>query len=817
MDFIENKQKKMFDLKRCTEPFKPIVESTQDAIEILKVSESGIFKVSKNEYSKTYLIEDVNYDTRSYEERMAFFDVWCDVIDSFNVRFKISICNLKLSMKMVHEKILYPMKQDDYDEVREAYNSIITNKIVKERKGLEKQKYLTVTKECKSYEEAKRYFANAENNFIDNFDKVKSKLIPFTGSERLYPIYCIMRMGQEDSYSLDINDCIRKGRDWKNDIACESIRFGIDKFSINNKPARAMFIDPKSYGSSFEDKFFDELGNLDICSICSVDYVPIPKVYVNATLESKNMMLDDRIAKQRDKHNKNKQFMAEISYKVRKEKEEIEELLEESRQGDTQMLWVSVGVMFVTDTEDELEKYTERVKQICENNSCAAKILKNQQRESMNTILPIGVRNVAPMRAMFTRMAAGFIPFRVMEAADYNNTTYYGANIESGNPIFWSRLKLVNPNGFVFGKPGSGKSMTGEKMEMASVFLNTDDDIIIIDPQNEMKYAVAMFGGTYINLDTKTNSYVNPLHVSLEVFESFKDVEETIKEKNHMMHSIVENSMECEEMFGISTIFERCIKLLYRDIYNMPPEKRYVPVMSDFYKYVEQQVEIERRNGNSIKAEAAERLALCMERFVDGTLDIYNHQTNINTENRVVAYGMRDLGEELWSVSISIMLSSIKERVISNFKKGKATWIYIDEFHYLTKKPHSRLFVKEMYQTYRKFGGICTGILQNVSELTAYTDTSTMLSNSEYTMIMGQSETDAEELLKVFNGKITKEQLKYVKHDKPGIGLIRFGDTIVPMNNVMEKTSPLYKIFNTNMHEKAKEKRGDGLCQVGRK
>lgn len=809
MEFIESKQKKMFDLKKCTRPFKDIVGSTQDAIEILKVSERGVFKISKNEYSKTYLIEDVNYDTRSHEEREAFYDAWCDVIDSFSVRFKISTCNLKMSMKMVHDKILYRMKQDDYDAVREAYNSIISNKIIKERKGLEKKKYLTVIKECNSYEEAKRYFSNAENNFIENFGKIGAKLIPLTGSERLYPIFGIYRVGDEDTAIPDIGRYIRSGQDWKNEAASDSIRFESDRVLINDRPARTMFIDPRSYGSTFDDKLYDELGSLDAVSVCSIDYIPIPKAYVQATLENKNMMTDDRIARQRKRHNNDRQFLADISYVLRKEKEEIEGLLEEARQGDTRMLWVSVGVTFIADTEEELAKCTERVMQICDNNGCIAKTVKGQQREAMNTVLPIGVRNVEWMRAMFTRMAAGFIPFRVMEAVNYDSPFYYGTNSESGNPILFNRKNLINANGFVIGKPGSGKSMTGEKMELGSVFINTDDDIIIIDPQNEMKGVVAMFGGTYIDLDTKTDTYVNPLHVDMDVFESSKKMEETVKEKNQLMYSIVENSIDNEEMFGISTIMERAVKMLYLDIYDLSPEDRYVPVMSDLYHYIEKQEVLERDAGNRIKAEAAEKLAICMERFIDGTLDIYNHQTNVDTDNRVVAYGMLNLGKELWSVSIAIMLLNIKERVIANFKKGRATWIYIDEFHYLTKKPHSRLFVKEMYQTFRKFGGICTGILQNVSELTAYTDTATMLSNSEYTMIMGQSETDAGELLKVMAGKITREQLKYVKHDKPGIGLIRFGDVVVPMNNVMDKSNPLYKIFNTNMHEKAKEKRGE--------
>lgn len=801
MALIESKQKNFFDLKKPSGVHIPKVEKVQDIIEILKVARSGTFQVAENLYSRTYLMNDINYESLSYEDQVLFYADWCKTLDSFSAAFKVTIISQKRNMRMVRDKILYPMKNDQYDELREAYNSIITKKIIVEKKGIEQAKYLTVTVNSNSYEEAKRFFGNTEPSILANFGSIGIVLRPLGGDERLCPLYNFYRHGEEDNYSLSLDNCVTEGSDWKNEIAADYIKFYKNKFETSHLVGRAMYIDPHSYGSSFEDKFLDDLAGLETCSVISVDYIPIPRDWLKTTLENKYMGVEGKIAKQQQKRNQQKNFMSDITYNVRMEKEEIEELLNETRTNNAKMLWVGVSVILTAENEDDLEKYTTSMQKICVNNSCVMKTCSNLQREGVNTALPIGVRNLPFMRAMFTRMAGGFIPFKVMEAIEYDSPMYYGANRVSGNPILMNRKKLMNANGFVFGKSGSGKSFTGAKMEMGSVYVNTDDDIIIIDPQNEFEDTVRLLDGTYINLDVKAKTYVNPLHINLDELGTQKGLNNIIRQKRQMMYSITVQSMEGEEVFGLGTIVGRCVGKLYRDIAALPEKDRYVPIMEDFFRYVEKQAEEERRHGNEIKADVAEKVSISLERFVDGSLDIYNHQTNVNPENRVIAYGMRDLGEELWPISVSIMLSAIQARVIENYLKGKATWIYADEVHVMTGNPYSAKYLITAYKTYRKFGGIVTGLTQNVSDLLKDKDMATLISNSEYTMFMAQAPKDTENILEAFDG-ITYEQLKYVRNTEPGTGLVRFGNVYVPMDNRMEKTVPLYAIFTTNMHEK---------------
>ena len=591
MALIESKQKLFFDLKKPREVFIPKIAKVQDILEIRKVSKCGIFKVGDDLYSKTYLMDDINYESMSYEEQVLFYADWCKVLDSFTVAFKITIINQKRNMKMVREKILYPMKNDKFDEVREAYNDIINKKIIQDKKGIEQKKYLTITVQENKFEEVKQFFSITEPSIFSNFLKIGVNLHSLTGDERLYPLYCFYRQGEEDDYDVQIEHCIRSGIDWKNEVAPDFIRFDKDKFTSSHLCGRAMYIDPRSYGTSFEDKFLDDLTSIETCGVFSIDYVPIPRDYLKTTLENKYMAVEDKIATQQQKRNRQKNFMSDITYKVRMEKEEIENLLEETRTNNAKMLWVGVSAIITAEDEMKLEEYTTSIQKICANNSCVMKSCNYLQREGINTALPIGIRNLPFMRAMFTRMAGGFLPYKVMEAIDYDVPMYYGANSVSGNPILKNRKKLINSNGFVFGKSGSGKSFTGAKMEIGSVYVNTEDDIIIIDPQNEFEDTVKIFDGTYVNLDIKAKTYINPLHIDLEDLKTQKKLDTVIREKNQMMYSIAEQSMDGETVFGIGTIVGRCVRQLYRDIAVLPEEKRYIPLMSDFYKYIEQKLQ----------------------------------------------------------------------------------------------------------------------------------------------------------------------------------------------------------------------------------
>lgn len=795
MKKIVTKRKIFMDLKEGEKVAIENAQGVQDTIEIRKIAPNGIAQVGDEKWSMCYIMLDVNYTPKTFDEQLAFFYDWCKIINSFDVQIKISVFNKNRDMQLIRDKILYQHKQDLYDWLRDAYNDIIEGKIINGKQGIEQVKIMTITVARKEYEDAKAYLATLEASYMNNFASLGSQLIPLNANERIKLLHNFYRAGEENKYDLDIEDEIMYGHDWKNEVSCSYIDYNyrIDKFKTDRKYGTAMYIDPASYPSSLSDTFFNELSNIPVMSLLTIDYQPIPQDVTVKTLEDKLMGIEKTISKQQKKRNQAKNYSSDISYKTRKEKEEVEKMLDELRENDQKMFWIGATLVLLADSEKKLEDVITTAKQITEKHTCKLLPYFLRQREAVNTALPIGCRQVNMMRALFTSSAATLIPFNVVELQMEDKPFYYGINQISKEPILVNRKKLVNGNGFVFGVPGGGKSFTGCKMEVGSVFLNTEDDIIFVDPTLEYFDVANAYGGEIINLATYTNQHMNPLEVNLHELDIL-DKDGQIREKGEFMLGICEQAMDGGIKPEHKSIIDRSVRILFHEIAQLPVEERQQPIMSDFIRVVSEQPE-----------KQAEEIKLVMELFVDGGLNIFNHQTNVNVDNRVIVYGIRDLGDNLRGISMLVMLENIKQRIITNFKKGRATWLYVDEFHEIIDKPFSRTYFISLWKKVRKLGGLCTGITQNVVEVLKDPMTSTLVANSEYTLFLKQADTDADALDTCFKN-ISKAQIKYATNATPGTGLVRFGNTIIPFDNRIDKSNPVYDVYNTNMHEKVAKK-----------
>ena len=412
-----------------------------------------------------------------------------------------------------------------------------------------------------------------------------------------------------------------------------------------------------------------------------------------------------------------------------------------------------------------------------------------KQREALNTALPIGVRQVETMRTMLTQSLAVLMPFNVQELNDEGGV-YYGINQVSKNINIGNRKKLINGNGFVFGVPGSGKSFFC-KAAMGQVFLSTDDEIIIIDPMNEYFDIATTYGGTVINMSTYTDNYVNPLAMDVWNLDQ-NDTKGWVREKGEFMLGL------CEQCIGDSlnsrqkSIIDRCVRKMYIDIARS--REKYIPVMSDFYDILMAQPE-----------EEAKEIALSLELFVNGSLNIFNHQTNVDVDNRFVVYGIRDLGTELSPITMLVMMESIQQRIVENGKRDKATWLYIDEFHVLLNSEYSAKYLQQLWKKVRKQGGLCTGITQNVVDLLQNYTATTMLANSEFVALLKQANTDSSKMAEVIG--VSDAQLRFVTNSQSGMGLLKCGNVVIPFDNQIGKDTSLYKLYNTNIHEKIAEQR----------
>ena len=768
-------------LKKADEPLCKSPKSLQDTIEILAIAENGIFEVAKNRYSKSYRFQDINYTTTNEDEQIDIFERYCKFLNSLDCNYKITVNNKNRDMVDLRQDVMLKPRNDGYDDYRKVYNDIIEEKIVEGRQGIEQERYLTITIERKNYEEAKAQFATIEATIHKAFNELGSEIIPLNANERIKVLYDYYHMGDEGTFDFNIREAKKSGNDFINDICNGMIKYHPDCFEDERKYCKALFV--KKYPSSLSDRFLNEITSLPVHSIVSIDVVPIPKDLTTKILQKKYLGIESDIIKQQRIRNKNNDFSSEISYAKRTEKAEIEAIMDDVRENDQCMFYVGVTIILMADSKKELESITETVETIGKRNSCTIDVHFMKQREALNTALPIGVRQVETMRTMLTQSLAVLMPFNVQELNDIGGN-YYGINQVSKNINVGNRKKLINGNGFVFGVPGSGKSFFC-KMEMGSVFLSGDDEIIVIDPQNEYFDVAEKYGGTVINMSTYTDNFVNPLEMDVWNLDP-NDTKGWIREKGEFMLGL------CEQCFGDSlnsrqkSIIDRCVRKMYVDIARA--REKYVPVMSDFYELLNAQPE-----------EEAKEIALSLELFVNGSLNIFNHQTNVDVDNRFVVYGIRDLGAELSPITMLVMMEAIQSRIIENGKRGKATWLYIDEFHVLLNSEYSAKYLQQLWKKVRKQGGLCTGITQNVVDLLQNYTATTMLANSEFVALLKQANTDSSKMAEVIG--VSDAQLRFVTNTQSGMGLIKCGSVIVPFDNQISKDTGLYKLYNTNIHE----------------
>ncbi|MGO5053969.1 VirB4-like conjugal transfer ATPase, CD1110 family [Lachnospiraceae bacterium LCP25S3_G4] len=775
------------ELKKASEPLYKTPKSIQETIEIMAVAENGIFEVAKNRYSKSYRFQDINYTTTKEEEQIDVFERYCKFLNSLDCNFKITINNKNKNMVDLRKLVLLQYKKDGFDHFRKTYNDIIEDKIREGRQGIEQERYLTLTIERKNFEEAKAQFATLEATVHKAFIELGADIVPLTGNERLKVLYDYYHLGIEEQFEFDLKDSKIVGTDFTNDLCNGMVKYFPEHFEDERKFCKALFI--KKYPSSLSDRFLNEITSLPVHSITSIDVVPIPKDLTTKTLQKKYLGIESDIIKQQRVRNKNNDFATEISYAKRTEKKEIEEIMDDVRENDQCLFYVAVTIVLMADSKKELDSICETVQTIGKRNSCTIDVHYLKQREALNTALPIGVRQVETMRTMLTQSLAVLMPFNVQELNDVGGN-YYGINQVSKNINVGNRKKLINGNGFIFGVPGSGKSFFA-KQEMGNVLLNTDDDIIIVDPMNEYFDIAHTFKGVVVNMSTYTDNYVNPLDMDVWNLD-LNDTKGWIRDKGEFMLGLCEQCMGDTLNSRQKSIIDRCVRKLYIDIAKA--KEKYIPIMSDFYQVLLEQPEDE-----------AKDIALSLELFVNGSLNIFNHQTNVDIENRFIVYGIRDLGAELSPITMLVMMENIQNRIIENAKNGKATWLYLDEFHVLLNREYSAKYLQGLWKKVRKQGGLCTGITQNVVDLLQNYVATTMLANSEFVALLKQANTDSSKLAEVIG--ISEAQLRFVTNTSAGMGLIKCGSVVIPFDNTISKDTELYKLYNTNIHEKIAEEK----------
>lgn len=781
---------KLFQMKQNPERDTfSIPQSVQKSIPINKVYKDGIFQVS-GKFSKTWRFFDVNYKVASPEKQMELFMAYCSFLNALpvNATAKITLFNRTLNQKEFSRTLLMPFKADGLDQFRVEYNDLLADKAA-DSNNLIQEKYITISAEAKSLEDAKAFFNRVGTDLTTSLSRMDSVVREINLSERLRLFHDFFRPGEEQEYRFDLTETMRRGHSFKDAIAPECLTFHKSHYEMGNHFGRTLFL--RDYASFIKDDMITELMDYPRNMMLSIDIVPIGMDEAIKMVDKVIMSVDSDANRWQQRQNANNNFTANLPYQMEQMRKVGKEYMDDLTERDQRMMFAVVTLTHLADSLEQLDQDTESLQS--RTRGCEFSILKYQQEDGLNTVLPYGLRRIEAVRTLTTESTAVLMPFKSQEIQDRGGI-YYGVNAVSHNLIICNRGNLLNGNGFILGVSGSGKSMAA-KQEFASLALSTDHDLIVVDPEREYGPLVRAMGGEVITISASSaeNSYINALDLSSE----YGDGKNPLVLKSEFIMSLCEQLMGSGEIGAKEkSIIDRCTANIYREY--IKDYKGDPPTLKDLHKDLMMQ-----------KEPAAHDIALALELFTTGSLNVFSHQTSINTNNRILCFDIQDLGENLKPIGLLVMLDAIFNRVIRNRREGKFTHVYIDEIYLFFANnsmgnrsnisSYSGEFLYKCWKRFRKYGATLTGITQNVEECLLSDTARMMFANSEFLLMFNQAATDREELSRLLGTSDT--QMDYVSDAPAGHGLIKVGGGIVPFINEFPKDTALYWLMTTKPGE----------------
>lgn len=757
-----------------------VPKGVQDIIPVKAIYSDGIFQVGKNKYAKTYKFEDINYAVASRDDQQGMFLEYCQLLNSLDsgATTKLTINNRRLNSLDFRRKILIPLRKDAMDVYRDEYNRMLFAKATHSN-SIVQDKYVTISVTKKNIEDARIYFARVGSDLISHFNRLGSKCTELDVNERLRIIYDFFRTGEETSFHFNLKEKMKKGHSFKDYICPDVFEHEKDCFKIGERWGRVLLF--REYASYIRDDMVAKLTELNRNMMMSIDIVPVPTDEAVREAENRLLGVETNITNWQRKQNENNNFSAVVPYDMEQQRKELKEFLDDITTRDQRMMFAVITMVHTADTKKQLDNDTEEILTTARKHLCQFSVLKYQQLDGLQTAIPFGIRKIDAFRTLTTESLAVFIPFRVQEISDEGGI-YYGQNVISKNMIIADRRKLLNGNSFILGVSGSGKSFAG-KNEITNLMLSSDADIIVLDPEREYAPLVRAMGGEVIEISATSPNHINAMDMSKDYGEV-----DPIIEKSQFIQSLCEQIISGHHFAkGQQSIIDRCTENVYR-YYKQGNYMGTPPTLSDFRDELLRQTELE-----------AHSLALELELFTRGSLNTFSKQTNVNTANRLVCYDILELGEQLRAIGMLVILDSIINRITTNRMKGKQTFIFIDEIYLLFMHEYSAQFLFKLWKRVRKYGAYCTGITQNVDDLLQSHTARTMLSNSEFILMLNQAATDRAELAKLLN--ISDLQLSYITNVDAGHGLIKVGSSLVPFANIFPKNTKLYKLMSTKPGE----------------
>ena len=788
-----------------------IPKSVQDSIPYLGAYENGIIQTSARGYSKMYTLSDINFTIESLEEQKKIFGKYMEFIGSFGpeVQMQLVVYNKSISSSEFERNVLLDMKNDSLNEYREEMNNMLIDKMAAARNNIVHEKYIVISVEADDIEAAKNTFSRIDSGVASGIKKLtRAESSPCDIRDRLSTLYDIYHIGSDVQFyqrlkmrdgriseSFSLKELKKRGLSTKDAIAPMSMTFEHDHIMIDNKYARVLTL--RNLPSYLRGDILMELSNQPFNMLTSVIYRSLAQGEALKTVKNKTVDINQNVVEQQKRASKNGYSADLISPEIRNSQREVEQIMEDLTQDNQKLFMTTITMTVFADTLEQLDKNTEIIKSTAERFVCQADVLTALQELGFDTCLPLCNNRIKMERMLNTTGAAIFLPFSVKELMQRGGM-YYGLNAVSQQLILYNRRSAKNGNGVILGTPGSGKSFSA-KREMVSVLLNTDDDIIVIDPENEYSPLATLFHGSVIRIAPGSNVYLNPMDMSLD----YADKDDPITLKADFVASICEAALGSRYELSPTqrSVIDRCTKNVYIEyVENLRArglnyDADTVPTLKDLYNELKQQPQPEAQN-----------LALALERFAVGTQDTFAHKTNVNISNRFTVYNIKDIGSGLKNMGLQICLDNVWNRMIENHKKGKNTWLYCDEFHLLTQTETSAKYTQQIWKRARKWNGIPTGITQQAEDMLKSSEARAIINNSDFLMMLNLDPYGRMQLQQMFG--ISNTEIEYVTSADSGQGLIYNGTDIIPFKDEFPTDTKLYKAMTTKPDEVELEKAG---------
>ena len=750
----------------------------QDVIPISCIWNDGIFRVG-NKFAKSFKFTDINYMVASREDKEHMFLTYSELLNSLDsgATTKITIYNHRMNEADFEGTSLMPMQGDWRDEYRAEYNHMLLDKAMN-AEGVMQEKFITISIAKKTVEEARAYFARISADLQAHFAALGSKCVELSASDRLRVLHDFYRSGEENFFTFSARDMMKKGHDFRDYICPDSIEKYSDYLKIGERYARVIYL--KDYASYIKDSMVSELTELNRNMMLSIDVIPIPTDEAVREVENRLLGVETNITNWQRRQNSNNNFSAVVPYDMEQQRKESKEFLDDLTTRDQRMMFAVITMVHTADTKEQLDSDTEAILSTARKHMCQMATLKYQQFDGLNTVLPIGVRKINAFRTLTTESLAVFMPFKVQEIMDKGGI-YYGQNAISNNLILCNKANLLNQSAWLLGVPGSGKSFCAKGI-MVPTILNSDDEILICDPEGEYAPMVEALMGdecAVIRVAAGGKDRLNAMYM----VEGYGENDPIIVKSQFIM-SLIEQIDSKGVGPQQKSIIDRCTRAVYRDA----EQSGIVPTLSTLRDKLMQQPEPE-----------AKQIALSMELFTTGSLDIFGQHSTVDLDKRVVVFDIHGLGAQLKPTGLLVITDTILNRVTLNWKRGKRTHVFIDEFHVVFENEFSASFFNSAWRQFRKRNAYPTAITQNVEYLLDSVQASTMLSNSEFVVMLNQAASDREKLAKLLN--ISNEQLSYITNADAGCGLIKYGSALVPFINRFPKDTRLYSLMTTRPGE----------------